>query len=568
MRSDAHAAEPPASGALRLALRELGWPLALFALALAVRLPYFTTIPAVTDETDELLWALRIRAEGFRPLSASDAYIGPLAGYLTALAYALVGPSLASARWVALLLGAAAAPATWLLGRCAAGPGRTGPVAGLLVALAFGPILISHIAWSHGAAPAWLALALALGIDVVRRGPSARRRWGFGLAGLAFGLGLSAHPTVLAFAPGAMLVAGRRLRRSSGQESRGSRNGAGQVRRPSVLADLGALALGLLLSLLPGLLGVLREGIDPLRSAAVDRDYVGFDLGAWPAGVLAWLDSLARNLLGPAAADLGDPRAWLAAACLGYGLWVTWRAGARWPVAVVASGALCMPLLVSPDKFLSLTGLRYAAPALPAATVALAMATQARPRPADREAGAVAQASDVSEASQVAAPRSTTHPRSRVSAAIPVLLMAVSLVSLAAFYRSTATAGVTGEPVLAVVATLAADSEARDMLFLDEAFDTKLVGGGEVGRAVGALLVLEDIPFTPARVDKMRWYLANGDGARFDLVLSGESAAALSSEFALVPVRVVALRPGQVSRSGDYWGLYRFQSARAPDDPP
>lgn len=564
MTSSAHSAEAPAGGAFRLARREFGWPLALFALALAVRLPYFTTIPAITDETDELLWALRIQAEGFRPLSASDAYIGPVAGYLTALAYTVAGPSLASARWVALLLGAAVAPATWLLGRAAAGPGRTGPVAGLIMALAFGPILISHIAWSHGAAPAWLALALALGIDAARRGPSARRMWGLGLAGLAFGLGLSAHPTVLAFAPGLMLAAGRGRWRSSRPERLESLGGAEELRRPSVLADLGALALGLLLALLPSLLGILREGIDPLRSAAVDRDYVGFDLGAWPAGVPAWLGSLARNVSGPAAADPVDPRPWLAAVCLGYGLWVTWRAGIRWPVAVVASGALCMPLLVSPDKFLSLTGLRYAAPALPAASVGLAIATQARRRSADREAGAAAPASDASEAT---APTPSTRPRSTM-AAIPVLLMAVSLASLAAFYRSTAAAGVTGEPVLAVIATLAAESEARDMLFLDEDFDTKLVGGGEVGRAIGALLALQSIPFTPARVDKMRWYLANGDGARFDLVLSGASAEALSSEFALVPVRVVAVRPGQVSRSGDHWGLYRFQSPRAPDDPP
>ena len=98
-------------------VRALWAPVLLYLLALALRWPELATIPAVTDETDELLWSLALLQRDLWPLTASDPYIGPLANYATAASFELLGPSLAAGRTAAIALGAWIAPATWALAR-------------------------------------------------------------------------------------------------------------------------------------------------------------------------------------------------------------------------------------------------------------------------------------------------------------------------------------------------------------------------------------------------------------------------------------------------------------------
>jgi len=489
----------------------------LFVLALVVRLPAFGTIPPPTDETDELLVALRVYQGEILPLTTSEPYLSAVFVYLLAGMYALAGPSYTAGRTVALLCGALLPPFAWTLADRLYGP-VAGWVAGLLLVFAFGPVVLgSHVAWSHGAAAAFVALSLA-GMMAMRGG---RFRRGFGLiAGLGAGLGLGAHPTVVTLLAGAGLW-------WLGQAVKGRR---------AWLADSAWMIAGAALGYAPVLAFVATEGLAPFRQRLSEHDYVGGESTTWPVGVSLWFESLGRNLWGPAQLEPFGVRGWLAIAALLVAVFAMTRRGSRLPALVLGCGAIGMPLLVDGAKFASLTGLRYAAPAIPLAAAAVG---------------------------GVAALIWRTGGRRR-RAGIVIAVAAVCLVegvALARYYDATRIAGVTGEPVLAVVDGLAAGGREREQLFVDDEFDTKLMGGGEVGRAVRALLTLRAVEHTVAKPDKIRWFLLNGHGARYDLVLSGNTADELGAEFDLEPVRVVPVVPGQVSRSGAYWGWYRYRSS-------
>ncbi len=577
--------------------RLLHWiwpPLLLYLLAIALRLPALTTIPAITDETDELLWSLAIFRGEHWPLTSSDAYIGPLANYVTAASYTLFGPSLASGRAAAIALGALIAPATWALTGAAAcaqsrlaadgapmgeeakgeSPGHpAGILAGVLAAVAFGPVVLSHVAWSHGGAPAWLALALA-GLVAASAARTPRRRAAAALAGgVCGGLAVGAHPTVVAFAPGVAVGWWLWLRDAKPERDVHAHPAAPSVQSDETRRSAGArpslhvlawTILGLALGYSPGLVVLARQGLAPFRASAADQDYVGVQLDDLGIGIVAWLDGVLRNLIGPPAIAVDDPRLWLGAlAVAGAIVWAGWR-GQRFLAVTMLSGVLFMPLVVDADKFLSLTGLRYSAPGLPILAAAVALASVdalaaelpwlagRRPRPHRASTGG-----EYEEAG----------PGSRlgllVAGAMLLGLLAVAIYAPMAtylFYAETERTGVTGAPVLEVAGGLARGADRRDALLVDSSFDIKLTGGGTVGRAIGALLTLEGVEYQRAKIDKIRWFLANGQGARYDLVLSGATADTLAAEFALEPVLVVPVAPEQVSRAGDHWGWYRYAS--------
>jgi hypothetical protein len=489
-------------------------PALLFGAALLVRLPYLGTIPAPTDETDELLVALSILREGTHPLTTSEPYLSGVWVHLIAAVFALFGTGFVQGRIMNLLLGSLVAPATWAFGRIVAGP-LAGLVAGGATVLGFGLVVMgSHVAWSHGTGATFVAVAatcLALARSDRKSG-----RLAF-LGGLAAGLAVGMHPTVLTVlvgtALGWLLTCGLR----------GSR-----------LARDTALGIaGFVLGYLPILLSVALNGLAPLRERLVVHDYVGTDATSWPLGVALWCNSLARNLVGPAVSSWTDPRVWLMLGLLAIATVFAVRARSWLPVLMVASTALLTPLLVDGEKFTSLTGLRSSAPAVPAAAVLLGIAfTKLWTRAGWRVPLAVA-------------------------AGCLLLLQGAVLVQ---FYRATELAGVSGKPLLEVAAGLRAGVASGHTVLLDDDVDTKLVGGGEVGRAMGVLLTLDGTEHTVAKVDKMRWFLLNGAGQTYDLVLSGDTADTLAGEFALEVQREVPVVPGQVSRTGEKWGWYRYRS--------
>jgi len=490
------------------------WPLllALILCAVLVRFPEMAVVPAPTDETDELLVALSIYRDGARPLSTSEPYLGPLHVYLISLAYTLLGPSFEAGRALSVVMGALVVPAAWLLARTLAGR-VAGNFSALVMLCAFGPVVLgSHVAWSHGYAPTLLAGSLAA---LAASAHGSRPRATAFSAGLLGALAVGAHPTVLVLLPGAVLW--------------------WLIAHETAMAHRLRLSLwvfaGLLVGYAPTLWFLATRGIAPFLDRLVEHDYVGGETTAWAAGVVQWLEGLARNLAGPPMAQPADPRLWLMVALIAAGLVASARLGQWLPLATVISGALLMPLLVDGTKFTSLTGLRYAAPALPAAAAGIGVWARSW-----WEAGSA---------------------RRTAIVLIAVGAIAAQAWTLLAYYRFVERQGVTGRPVLEVVDGLIAGASTQDAIFIDDDIETKLTGGGEVGRAVADLLTLRGVAYTKAKKDKIRWFLANGDGASYDLVLSGNAADVLTSEFQLTAVRVVPVVEGQVSRTGAYWGWYR-----------
>ncbi len=169
--------------------------------ALALRLPFLQTIPAFSDELDEVQLALgMLRGEPI-PLTNITTRIGALFNYLVAGAFALFGPQVIVPRALVMVFGTLTVPAAYLLGRQAGGP-VAGTVAAALLATSGTHILVnSHIALSSSLTPFFVTVGVWLvGRAVTRRHPAS-----LVLAGLALGLALQTHPTVIAVLAGSGL---------------------------------------------------------------------------------------------------------------------------------------------------------------------------------------------------------------------------------------------------------------------------------------------------------------------------------------------------------------------------
>jgi len=327
---------------------------------------------------------------------------------------------------------------------------------------------------------------------------------------------------------------------------------------PARVQVLAGATVGLILGYSPGLLVLARQGLAPFRASGADQDYIGLQVADWPIGVLAWLDGLARNLVGPPEIGIDDPRFWLGALVVAAALAWAWWCGQRFLAAVLLSGAMVMPLIVDADKFMSLSGLRFSAPAVPLLAAALALAVvEALATELPWLAGGAAEGEE-SRANQ----RDPVIRRITASAVL-LGLLAVAVygpVATFLFYAETERVGVTSTPVLELVEAIARSPAPRDAVFVDETFDVELASGGDAGEAVSALLEIGGIANELTEVEKIHWFLANGKGATYDLVLAGDTADALGSEFALEAVRMVRISPEQDARSGERWGWYRYAS--------
>lgn len=179
--------------------RDLAIVLLLFLLALALRIPNYLTVPALTDESLEVNWGMLIAAGKQLPLVAVDSYDGPLFPYTLALLFRLFGLSLYIPRGLVVVVGALTVVATFFLAKqLARGDNRVGLLAALLLAFNTNHITYnSHIAWSNSTTPLFTTLALFAYLRATR-GDSPR--WLI-LAGALYGLALQTHPSALALAP-------------------------------------------------------------------------------------------------------------------------------------------------------------------------------------------------------------------------------------------------------------------------------------------------------------------------------------------------------------------------------
>lgn len=169
----------------------------LVGLAVFLRLPHLMTIPVITDETREVLLALKIAHGQAFPLANVSTYIGPVFLYLLALTFRAFGVSPELPRLFVLGAAALTVGATYWLGKVWANRLAAVLGAGLFVTAATHIWVNSHIANSASITPLFTTLTvLALTYALKRRKVSA-----WILTGLLYGLALQSHPTVILVAP-------------------------------------------------------------------------------------------------------------------------------------------------------------------------------------------------------------------------------------------------------------------------------------------------------------------------------------------------------------------------------
>ncbi len=204
---------------------------ALATLAFLVRWPYLQILPHFTDEIHEILTALRVARGEVLPLTAQEAYLGPLHYYILGAIFKVVGPRLALPRLLVMVFGVLTIGATYLLGRALSGR-QVGALGAALLATSPQHTLInSHIAWQNSTMPLYSTLCFAAFIAALNTlrpvsglgpttSPAVARRFGpfLALAGFCFGLTLQTHPGAIILVPPLVLaypiaiLAGRRWR--------------------------------------------------------------------------------------------------------------------------------------------------------------------------------------------------------------------------------------------------------------------------------------------------------------------------------------------------------------------
>ena len=184
---------------MRLARSTWFWILALTAVALAIRLPYWRTMPSDYDEINQMVFSWRI-INGVVPLTGNDAYTGPFFSYILALMISLGVREPFIGRILVLVSGTLTVPLTFLwvgaLRRLAGlKPGRLAELlAAIVVAFNLHLVLLnSHIGGATYTLPFFTTVFLWLTTEAM-----VRRDLRWWLAGWVFGgFALQANPIAI-----------------------------------------------------------------------------------------------------------------------------------------------------------------------------------------------------------------------------------------------------------------------------------------------------------------------------------------------------------------------------------
>ena len=182
--------------------------LVLFVGALVIRRPHLMLLPAFSDESLEVRWAMDIALGRRLPLTAYDSYYGPLFPYLIAGAFKVFGVGLTVPRTVIMVFGSLTASAAFWCGRVVSGR-WTGAIAGCLVAVSPALVLYSsHYGWSNSLTPCFSILA----VTCLYLGVQRENRRALAIGGALVALTLQTHPlTVVGWAGAAFwLIHSRR----------------------------------------------------------------------------------------------------------------------------------------------------------------------------------------------------------------------------------------------------------------------------------------------------------------------------------------------------------------------
>jgi len=176
---------------------------ALVAVAGVVRWPYLLLSPQFPSVSDTILAALDMAEGRAFYLHDSAPYLGAPFIWLLALVYRIFGPSLEVTLLVPWAIGALTVVPTYLLGRELAGR-MAGLFAAALLATAGAHVVVSsHVALSHSLTPLCSTFTLWL----LARAVVQRSVRSLALAGLAAGITLQTHPTVLPLLAGSAVAA-------------------------------------------------------------------------------------------------------------------------------------------------------------------------------------------------------------------------------------------------------------------------------------------------------------------------------------------------------------------------
>lgn len=509
----------------------LDWALALLMTLVGalVRWRALQLVPTLTDETDEIQYALRIAQGGFWPLVSVDPYNGPLHHYLLALGAALGGGP-AWPRLLALTLGALTVGVTYLLGVSLSLAGRprfrararlAGLIAAGLLAVSFTPVVVnSHLAWSNASTPFWTSLALLALSETVRRD---RPAW-LWLVGLLAGLAAQTHPTALVPLLGgaAWLV----------------------WARPRWLRT-GWPYLGLAVALLAVSNLIIYNLMTGGGSAAgaARRDYAftgGVTLADYLANAQGFV-SLAYQMLGSTFLSTLSPQAQPAAlqqpapilyalTALAALLYTTMRRQSALPLWVWLAGLLVLPLIN--HAYDSHISARYMSPLLPPTFAAL---------------GAL-----LAVGWGWLGPLRPRLALGLGAAALTVALLVLPALRLNDYYYWELRDGRNNARLWQISAALREPGRQGRTIWLDRGLrDLKLDAGGHVYKALGTLLDLQRTPHNNPRVEELP---AAPPGAL--LVLTDAQRDALASQLRLEPVDIGP--PPANAAPGGYW-LYRVR---------
>lgn len=164
----------------------------LFAIGLAVRLPYLMDVPRFSDEGQEVMVGLDIALGRRFPLNSGVIlYFGPFFAYLTAAIIRIFGAHLELPRLTSAVVGAWMVVATYGLGRLVWNRTAALVAAGLAITDPALIVLGSHMGWSSSLTPLFATAALLS----LYAGVTRNRGWLVAAGGLLAGISVQAHPT-------------------------------------------------------------------------------------------------------------------------------------------------------------------------------------------------------------------------------------------------------------------------------------------------------------------------------------------------------------------------------------
>jgi 4-amino-4-deoxy-L-arabinose transferase-like glycosyltransferase len=436
---------------------------ALVLVALAVRWPELLTVPRFTDEMEEVMLALRIASGSGLPLTNSEPHIGSLFNYLVAAGFLILGPKMEVGRLVAMLFGALTIVPTYLLGRSIGGP-AVGLLSALLLATSAVHVAVSsHIAYSHSIMP----LFSTTGLWLLHRAVKARSGPHLVASGLAFGLALQTHPSVLAISPGLAILLfwhGRTLIR--------------HWLVPAVGAALVAVSNLVVFNATNGLAGVATAVLRSNQYLA--QQPVGQD--AWGDRLLVLLLQVPASLAG-LVGESSDPWAPpLYPLVAGYamltlvGLVLLCRRGEWLPCLAVVSGVLLISFLNGKLEPVVARGRHYAL-LLPLGYVAMSVSLIA----AHRMTIQVALRLRIVEARLIQA----------IGVGLALAIAGAPLLRLHAYYETAHLEGRTNLPALATLEAISISGPLEERIYVDHALSSAdTLSGGRLHRILRVGLTL------------------------------------------------------------------------------